>query len=77
MDEFVKNILDLCKTFQLYGYVLATVSGIVLGAMLSLPSDKCHELARKLAPWVAIGLLVFMGSTSLGAWFAEQITFSS
>lgn len=77
MDEFAKNITGLCSTLQPYGYVAAIVSAAVIGIMLAVPSEKAHEKAKKIAPWVAIGLILFMSATSLGNWFADQITFSA
>ncbi|MDE6851255.1 MAG: hypothetical protein K2J67_02040 [Lachnospiraceae bacterium] len=76
MDQFANNITGLCSTLQPYGYVLAIVSALVLGAMFALPSDKSHEAAKKIAPWVAIGVGLFLGATSLGTWLADQFIFS-
>lgn len=75
MDEFAKNITGLCNTLQPYGYVLAIVSALVLGVMFAVPSDKSHELAKKIAPWIVIGVILFIGATSMGTWLANQITF--
>ncbi len=76
MDEFATNITDLCADLQPYGYVLAIVAALVLGVMLAVPSDKSHELAKKIAPWVVIGVILFIGATSMGKWLADQITFT-
>lgn len=76
MDQFASNITGLCSTLQPYGYVLAIVAALVIGVMLAVPSDKSHEAAKKIAPWVIIGVILFIGATSLGTWFADQITFT-
>ena len=76
MDEFATNITSLCSTLQPYGYVLAVVAALVLGAMFAFPSDKSHEAAKKIAPWVVIGVILFIGATSMGTWLADQITFT-
>lgn len=76
MDQFASNITGLCSTLQPYGYVLAVVAALVIGVMLAVPSDKSHEAAKKIAPWVAIGIILFIGATSLGTWYANQITFT-
>ncbi len=77
MDEFANNVTGICSELQPYGYVLAIVSALVIGAMLAIPSDKSHQLAVKILPWVAIGVIVVVGATSLGSWYADQITFGS
>lgn len=76
MDQFASNITGLCTTLQPYGYVLAIVSALVLGVMFAVPSDKSHELAKKIAPWIVIGVILFIGATSIGNWLADQITFT-
>ena len=77
MEEFARNVTGLCSAVQPYGYLLAIVSALVLGGMLAFPSDDTHKAAKKIAPWVAIGIILFMGATSLGKWYADQITFTS
>lgn len=76
MDQFATNITNLCSTLQPYGYVLGVVAALVLGVMFAVPSDKSHEAAKKIAPWVVIGVILFIGATSIGTWLADQITFT-
>ena len=76
MEEFESNVTGLCSTLQPYGYVLAIVAALVLGAMFAFPSDESHKAAKKIAPWVIIGVILFIGATSLGTWLADQITFT-
>ena len=76
MEEFATNVMNLCSAFQPYAYLLAVVAALVLGIMFGIPSDKSHELAKKIAPWVILGIILVAGAPTIGKWLAEQITFT-
>lgn len=76
MDQVATNITNLCSAVQPYGYIMAIVSVLVLGVMFGFPSDKSHEKAKQIAPWIVIGMILFIGATSIGKWLGDQITFT-
>ena len=76
MDELALNIYNLCVTAQPYSKVLLILAALVIGVMFIIPSEKSHELGKKLAPWCLLGALLILGAVHIGEWIFGQIVFS-
>ncbi len=74
MKNFFDAIMQMCKDFQVYLYVILTVCTIIIGVMMCVGGDAL-EKAKKRLPWLIIGALLIGGAITLGSEFATRATF--
>lgn len=77
MGEFAANVYNLCVAVQPYTYVLLILAALVIGVLFAIPSEKTHEVAKKIAPFCLLGAIIILGAVHLGEWICGHIVFSA
>lgn len=74
MNQIGTQILGLCAEFQSQGYILITISCLIIGAVLALSEDGTEKL-KKRGIWIVLGWIIFSGALTIGAQYGNQLKF--
>lgn len=74
MNGLIQKVIMLCTEFQTAGYVIITISCLLIGATFALSEDGTEKLKKRL-PFIILGWIIFCGALTIGAEYGAKLKF--